>query len=233
MAAQTQSLSGLPLLAQIPFLKYFFGSDTRDHRENELVFALIPHIVRGPDVTDQNQRLIDVGTANALQLRHVAKQETVPAATPAAPAGAAPQGPAAPTVPAHPATPAGASFLFDPGTISAAKGSTFTVNILMSGAQNVYSVPLQLNYDPSKLQLMNVSNGGFLSQDGQTVALVHREDETTGTLQITATRPPNSGGVSTSTRITGSSIAGLACCMAARNAFLPASLKAISDESTS
>jgi general secretion pathway protein D len=60
----------------------------------------------------------------------------------------------------------------------------------------VYSVPLQLNYDPNKLQLMNVSNGGFLSQDGQTVALVHREDETTGTLQITATRPPNSGGVS-------------------------------------
>ena len=60
----------------------------------------------------------------------------------------------------------------------------------------MYSVPLQLNYDPSKLQLVNVSNGGFLSQDGQTVALVHREDETTGTLQITATRPPNSGGVS-------------------------------------
>src|SRR6202007_2301106 len=67
---QTQSISGLPILAQIPFRKYFFGQDTRDHRENELVFALIPHIVRGPDVNDSNQRLIDVGTANALQLRH-------------------------------------------------------------------------------------------------------------------------------------------------------------------
>jgi general secretion pathway protein D len=196
---QTQSLSGLPILAQIPFLKYFFGQDTRDHRENELVFALIPHIVRGPDVTDSNQRLIDVGTANALQLRHISKVETVPAGQSAAPAGAPAQAPAGGT-PARP-TPSiapvtGASFLFDPGTITAGKGSTFTVNILISGAQNVYSVPLQLNYDPNKLQLMNVSNGGFLSQDGQTVALVHREDETTGTLQITATRPPNSGGVS-------------------------------------
>src|SRR5207253_2515336 len=76
---QTQSLSGLPILAQIPFLKYFFGQDVRDHRENELVFALIPHIVRGPVVHDSNQRLIDVGTANALQLRHVSKVETVPA----------------------------------------------------------------------------------------------------------------------------------------------------------
>ena len=200
---QTQSLSGLPLLSSIPFLKYFFGSDTRDHRENELVFALIPHIVRGPDVNDSNQRMIDVGTANSLQLRHVAKQvEPAPAGPIAVPAGAPPQPPATQGAPARPTTPTpnpatgGASFLFDPGSITQAKGSTFTVNILISGAQNVYSVPLQLNYDPSKLQLMNVSNGGFLSQDGQTVALVHREDETTGTLQITATRPPNSGGVS-------------------------------------
>jgi general secretion pathway protein D len=199
---QTQSLSGLPILSSIPFLKYFFGSDTRDHRENELVFALIPHIVRGPDVNDSNQRMIDVGTANSLQLRHVAKQvEAAPAVPVAVPAGAPPQPLATQGAPARPATPTpnpavGASFLFDPGSITQAKGSTFTVNILISGAQNVYSVPLQLNYDPSKLQLVNVSNGGFLSQDGQTVALVHREDETTGTLQITATRPPNSGGVS-------------------------------------
>ena len=200
----TQSLSGLPILAQIPILKYFFGSDTRDHRENELVFALVPHIVRGPDVNDSNQRMIDVGTANTLQLRHISKTtEAAPSGsiTPV-PAGGNPAAQPAPggqQAPARPATPnpaTGASFLFDPGTITQSKGSTFTVNILISGGQNVYSVPLQLNYDPSKLQLMNVSNGSFLSQDGQTVALVHREDETTGTLQITATRPPNSGGVS-------------------------------------
>jgi general secretion pathway protein D len=204
---QTQSMSGYPVLATIPFLKYFFGSETKDHRENELVFALIPHIVRGPEVNDSNQRLIDVGTANSLQLRHISKSEVAPAgggAAAGAAQGASAGGQARPAPPA-PATPtptpatapgAGASFLFDPGTITQAKGATFTVNILISGAQNVYSVPLQLNYDPSKLQLMNVSNGGFLSQDGQTVALVHREDETSGTLQITATRPPNTGGVS-------------------------------------
>ena len=197
----TQSLSGLPILAQIPILKYFFGSDTRDHRENELMFALIPHIVRGPDVNDFNQRMIDVGTANTLQLRHVSKTtEAAPAGAPV-PAGGTPSiqpVPAGQATP-RPATPnpaTGASFLFDPSSITQSKGSTFTVNIVISGAQNVYSVPLQLNYDPTKLQLMNVSNGSFLSQDGQTVALVHREDETTGTLQITATRPPNSGGVS-------------------------------------
>ncbi len=92
--------------------------------------------------------------------------------------------------------PGNTSFSFDPGQITAVKGDTFVVNLLISGAQNVHSVPVQMNYDPAKLQLVNVSNGGFLSQDGQAVAVVHREDETTGTLQITATRPPGAGGVS-------------------------------------
>jgi general secretion pathway protein D len=86
--------------------------------------------------------------------------------------------------------------MFDPPTVSQAKGSTFTVNVMLSGGQNVYSVPVQLNYDPNQLAVVNVSNGGFLSQDGQAVALVHRDDPATGTLQITATRPPGAGGVS-------------------------------------
>jgi general secretion pathway protein D len=196
--SQTRSMSGWPVLMNIPFFKYFFGSETKDHSEQELVFALVPHIIRGMDVNDQNQRLIDVGTANSLELRRVAKQQVeTPAPAPAqAPAQTPPQ--AARPVTQPPTQPAagGTSFLFDPGTITQTKGATFTVNVLISGAQNVYSVPLQLNYDPQKLQLVNVSNGGFLAQDGQAVALVHREDEATGTLQITATRPPNSGGVS-------------------------------------
>jgi general secretion pathway protein D len=163
------------------------------------VFAITPHIIRGATVSELNQRAIDIGTANTIELRHVSH---IAPAAPAAPAGQAPasQAPAMqpPTNqnPNQAAIPGQANFLFDPGQITATKGGTFVVNLLISGATNVYSVPVQMNYDPAKLQLVNVSNGGFLSQDGQAVALVHREDETTGTLQVTATRPPGSGGVS-------------------------------------
>ena len=139
---------------------------------------------------------------------HHSKQQAAPAA--GAPEGSqpSPQSAAPATQPAgtsgsrirrrptpHPRG-AAASFLFDPPTVQAVKGNTFAVNLLISGAQNVYSVPVQLNYDPKMLQLVNVSNGGFLSQDGQVVALVHREDEALGQSQITATRPPGAGGVS-------------------------------------
>ncbi|MFL6305156.1 MAG: cohesin domain-containing protein [Candidatus Sulfotelmatobacter sp.] len=200
---QTKSLSGIPGLAQIPILKYLFGQTTQDHSENQIVFAIVPHIIRATDVQEINQRPIDIGTATTIGLRHVAsKSQAVPAgqSLPAiAPAPANQTAPGQPQTrtnnPGQSSTPA-ASFLFDPPTVQASKGNTFAVNLLISGGQNVYSVPVQLNYDPKILQLVNVSNGGFLSQDGQAVALVHREDEALGQSQITATRPPGAGGVS-------------------------------------
>jgi general secretion pathway protein D len=215
---QTKALSGIPGLAQIPILKYLFGQTTQDHSENEIIFAIVPHIIRGTDVNEINQRAIDIGTANTIELHHGNRPQASPAAItaqpdkPTAQAGQAPTGQAstgqastgqassgqatagqATTANAAGGTP---SFLFDPPTVQAAKGGTFVVNLLLSGAQNVHSVPVQLNYNPKMLQLLNVSNGGFLSQDGQIVTLAHREDEMLGQSQITASRPPGAGGVS-------------------------------------
>jgi general secretion pathway protein D len=199
---QTKSLSGIPGLAQIPILKYLFGQTTQDHSENQIVFAIVPHIIRDKDVEELNQRPIDIGTATTIELRHVSSRSQgtaapgAPSITPAPANSTAPTQPSTrQTNPGQPSNPA-ASFLFDPPTFQATKRNTFAVNLLISGAQNVYSVPVQLNYDPKILQLVNVSNGGFLSQDGQAVALVHREDESLGQSQITATRPPGAGGVS-------------------------------------
>ncbi len=195
---QTKALSGFPLLSQIPILRYLFGQTTQDHSENETVFVLIPHIVRRQDISDLNQEALDVGTASAIELHRVSRPQAPAAGENTTPAPATPQPPAANSHPAPLATPppGSASFTFDPPAIAQPSGSTFTVNVLVAGAQNAYSVPLQVTYDPKLLQVVNVSNGTFLSQDGQAVALVHRDDETTGTLQITATRPPGASGIS-------------------------------------
>ncbi|MGO9827853.1 MAG: cohesin domain-containing protein [Terriglobales bacterium] len=229
--SKTKALTGIPGLASIPILRYLFSQDTADHSTNEIVFVLVPHIVRGLDTSHNSEEMLDVGTANALSLRRTNTKApasapspaTAPASqgTPAPPAqppagqgaqnqgaqnqGAQNQAPAA-LVPANQALPkpmpqnqvsAGTgTFLFDPPALTQAKGSTFTVNVMLSGGQNVYSVPVQLNYDPNQLEVLNVSNGGFLSQDGQLVTVAHREDTATGTMQITASRPPGAGGVS-------------------------------------
>jgi hypothetical protein len=66
----------------------------------------------------------------------------------------------------------------------------------LSGGQNVHAVPSQVTYDKLGLQLLNISSGNFLSQGEQIVALVHREDPASGAVEITASRPPGSEGVS-------------------------------------
>ena len=204
---QTRALSGFPGLAQIPIFKYLFSQTTTEHRETETVFALIPHVVRRPELTDLNQQALDIGTASAIQLRRVSRatppapnESGNPAAAAQSPAPQPPAQNAQPvpaTQPPSPVAPAGAaSFSFDPPAITQPKGATFAVNVVLTGAQEAYSVPLQVSYNPQMLQVVNVSNGDLLSRDGQAVALVHRDDEATGTLQITATRPPGVSGVS-------------------------------------
>ena len=104
---ETQSLSGYPWLAKIPILKYLFAQEDKERQQNEIVFAITPHIVRAEEVTDEDLRLVDVGTNSNIGLRF---KETVPAspnvsnttpatapspgalATPPAPDATSPQG---------------------------------------------------------------------------------------------------------------------------------------------
>ena len=193
---QTKSLTGIPGLGQIPILKYLFGQSNTDHSETETVFALIPHIVREHEISNLNEKAISVGTASAIELRRIAPM-ALPGTTAMPVRSVAATSPAVAVSTAQPASTTGlAGFGFDPPSIKQVKGATFTVNVLVNGVQNAHTVPLQVAYDPKLLQVMNVSNGGFLSQDGQAVALVHREDDSTGTMQITATRPPGASGIS-------------------------------------
>jgi general secretion pathway protein D len=182
----TQSLSGIPGLSQIPILKYLFSQKKTEVTDTEIVFALIPHIIRRKDIDEFNTRTIDVGTAASVHLRHEpsALNNSASADAPKTIASAEP-----PRVTA-------AALELDPAAVSVVKGGTFAVNVLLSGAEDVHSVPLQVEYDPDGLQVVNVSNGDFLSQGEQLVALVHREDASTGTLELTASRPAKAEGVS-------------------------------------
>ena len=125
---------------------------------------LIPHIVRAQDVFDSNTRAIDVGTANAISLhrssslrRRTSSRTCRPQARPVRRSRRRRNPPADQSAASAPAGSALVSF--DPPSLNQAVGSTFTVNVNLAGGQNVYSVPLQILYNPKVLQLLNVSNG--------------------------------------------------------------------------
>lgn len=67
---ETHSLSGYPWLTRIPILKYLFGQEDKERQENEIIFAITPHIVRAQSVTDDNLRLVDLGPGSGVTLRY-------------------------------------------------------------------------------------------------------------------------------------------------------------------
>jgi general secretion pathway protein D len=69
------------------------------------------------------------------------------------------------------------------------------MNVMVAHGQDISAVPIQITYDPKVLQFVSVANGDYLSKDGQTALLVHRDDPVSGKLQVTAQRQPGSGGV--------------------------------------
>jgi general secretion pathway protein D len=85
---QTQdsnTTTGIPGLVNIPILgKYLFGSNAKDKSKSELLVAIIPHIVRKPDIDGLDLRGIAAGQDQELKLRRAAVTEEVAAVAPAA-----------------------------------------------------------------------------------------------------------------------------------------------------
>jgi general secretion pathway protein D len=208
----TNNFSGTPGLSEIPLLKYLFSNTDKIQSQDEIVFLLIPHVVRGSDLSPLNLKEIDTGTGTSVSLRRIAtirvpaspvepaaRPANQQAAQPATPGTAQPQGmqQAAEQAMEQAATANNAApvslALAAPATAPKV-GSTFQVPVNVSGGSDVFSVPMQLQYDPAKLTLINVDSGAYLGHDGQTVALVHRDDGAGG-VAISASRPPGVAGV--------------------------------------
>jgi general secretion pathway protein D len=78
---ESKSLSGYPLLMKIPILKYLFGQEAKNRQQTEIVFAIIPHIIRSPEVDDENLKMVDLGSASSITYRRAEmKTDTAPVA---------------------------------------------------------------------------------------------------------------------------------------------------------
>ncbi len=263
---ESQSWTGIPGLSSIPILKYLFGSKDRKTTDDELVFLVVPHIVRTQSLDRVNLRTIDTGAGTTVELRHIpaaapdaTTSKPAPTPAPVAPArpaaethpsigvvpgqsalaaapaalaqmsasadangqsaAAAVTNPAAQTNPAVPPpsppmppnptgqpNPAGSprppgptgpgsvNLMFSPPGNPITAGATFQVPVVLTGGKDIASVPMQVQYDPARLSLVNVTVGDLLGRDNQAVALVHRDDGP-GNITINAARPPGLTGV--------------------------------------
>jgi general secretion pathway protein D len=70
-----QNWSGIPGLSSIPILKYIFGSKDRIIQNDEIVFVVVPHVVRSQELDQQNLRAVDTGAGQSIDLRHLANAQ--------------------------------------------------------------------------------------------------------------------------------------------------------------
>ena len=211
----TKTLNGWPWLAKIPVMHYLFSTDNIEHQENENLIVLIPRIVRMPDWTKANLRALYSGTETFPAVR---KEMDVKAPTPNPAPQALPNGTEAPAagVPptaGMPAVPGGAAaalpqvtgprLRFEPSTLSLSPGQTTTIGISVDNVSDLHSIPLMLQYNPAVISVEEVRHGGFLSGGTQEIAIVQRVDKEHGQAIISATRQPNTPGVSGSGTLLG------------------------------
>ncbi|MFZ0691560.1 MAG: cohesin domain-containing protein, partial [Acidobacteriaceae bacterium] len=217
----TFTVSGYPGLAQLPLIKYLFSTQQKEVTDDEVVFLMIPHVVRAEEVDPENVQQIDTGTTNNIELRQITTPQQLAAAThaPAAPSTTAfaaqpaapvPQPGPLPTAAtaaqqamsnmqqqANPAAPV--NLQLTPPQSTQKVGSTFKMIVNLSGGSDIFAVPMDVQYDASKLTLLNVDTDdpqhpNVLGKDGQAVALAHRDDGK-GNAAVAASRPPGTKGV--------------------------------------
>jgi len=80
------SWNGIPGLSAIPILKYIFGSKDHTIQKDDIVFVVVPHVVRSQELDQANLRVIDTGVGQSIQLRHTDQGNaiTAPAGAPVA-----------------------------------------------------------------------------------------------------------------------------------------------------
>jgi len=192
--SDVKSLSGWPGLARIPFLRYFFSSEDKTSEDDEVLIALTPHVVRMPSIAAEDLRTLASGTdANVRVYEQNVEQA---GAQTAAPSAAAPASGANPNSQNQAPAAGAAALSFQPENISLKTGGTTTVNLLVNNVHDLFSIPLLLQYNPAVIQVDDIKNGGFLSGGTQEIAIVHQENPQQGQAVVSATRKPNTPGIS-------------------------------------
>lgn len=169
----TASYSGIPGFTNVPILgKFLLGSNNADKSSSNLLIALIPHIVRSPNVEALDLRGVAVGSDQIVKLNYAPrKEEPAPAPPPAAaspaaasPAAASPAA-SAPAVPSA-ASPAVAALSIFPANPQVAISAPLNLMLMAQNVSDLTTAPIRLKWDPKVLRLNEVKPGNLFTQGG-------------------------------------------------------------------
>ena len=206
--ADQVTVTGLPGAAKIPLIRYLFSSENKQRRESEIIIVITPHIVRLPEYLEDDYgsiALMGAGNSPRFLGRPIQLLGDSPLPSKKVPSASSQLPPGGPTPPPSAAAAAPSStqpvprlafVKLTPSNTEIAPGSRVRVAALIENAQNTYAFSFNLAFNPKVLKLVEVENGGFLSNDGKIIALAPRIENESGQAIVSMTRPPESSGVS-------------------------------------
>jgi len=215
---ESKTLNGWPGLAKLPLLHYLFADSKNQVQEDEVLIVLTPRILRIPEWTKANLRPMYSGSESNVQTKRESEIRA-PAPAQAAPPQPAPNqntgvpatapGAAAPATGAVQGAPT-AKIRFEPQSLSLKPGQTATIGVVVDNVNDLFSIPLLLQYNQAVISVEEVRHGTFLSGGTQEIAIVQQVFKDKGQAIISATRQPNTPGVSGSGTLIGIVVKGLA-----------------------
>jgi general secretion pathway protein D len=115
----SRATNGIPGLGSIPILGRLFSGETVHRDQTELVIALVPHIVRGPDINAGNLKGVAAGNSTQIKVGYGPRKPAPVAAESTAPVAQVPPA----TAPPMTAPPATAPAIGAPAATSPATGA--------------------------------------------------------------------------------------------------------------
>jgi len=218
---ESSSATGIPLLQNLPVIGRLFGTPSDTKNRDEVILSITPHILRGLKRQDLYEGEFAAGTGSGinhdpLHFDFLPDANAKSVSTPLSPVSNAGNQVAAAaatsvTMPATaaslssiatgPAAPAGFSWT-GPATVK--PGDLLTLDLNLSAAPGINSLPMTISYDPAVLQAVSVQEGDMLRKAGVASIFGSRIDTQMGRIQATLARQSPNIGVATQGPLAGS-----------------------------
>lgn len=192
-----RTAAGIPGLVDMPVLGRLFGSQTDSRDKTEIVLSITPRIISNLRRPDAQAGEFWSGTEQSLRVKPLAlpplnqtERGSSVAASASAPTGALARS-------ARSSEAAKSVGLAWKGPAQVKAGESFQVELMVETDGTVRSLPFQLGFDPTAIQVLEVAEGGFFKQDNGQTTFSSSIDAAAGKVFVSVTRSDVEGAVGT------------------------------------
>ncbi len=203
--SERTSLNGIKGLADLPILRQLFSNTSKEVQQTDIMMTITPHIVRGPNIVEEDLLPYSVGSEVESNfppegfMKKEKKQQPL----------INPEGSIKPEKPLEMKKPEKlekpkqkekadkslnsvsvmpAIVSFSPKRSVKQAGTNFTVTVFATNFKDIDNTDIVITFDPARLKVLNVIDGGFMHQDGVDASFVPVWDNKNGKIAITIDR---------------------------------------------